>query len=404
MKQLIKKYNLIIGVLLVCVFDNAKAQVNLVPNPSFEDTTKIVIPTFTQQCLTNWHNLDSLRPNNCGALLFSLYFNYQGNSFTLPLNMWGHTYPRNGNNIISNTNYVYYPWIPPPPTLRAVTSSRLKSKLLSNKKYCAKAWVTPADYEGYFTNGFGIYFDNGQLDTIVAKDSSGIYPFVTPQVQAPMLNDSSKWTLVSGTFTANGSETHIHLGNWLADSAMLFQPNNIGSCECEEIFIDDVSLIPVDIENWLRDTSVTFADSVYIGLPTYEVPDAVWYTINGVSIDTASGIWVKPTEGITRYIQAIDVCDKVAYDTVTVYAYPLSNFELGIKNFELKVFPNPATNVLTIFVNNLMNQSVVITNTSMQIVVQQNLQQPTTNIDISHWASGVYVVRYAGVVKKLVVQ
>ena len=121
-------------------------------------------------------------------------------------------------------------------------------------------------------------------------------------------------------------------------------------------------------------------------------------------IDTASGIWVRPTQAITQYIQDIDVCDKVAYDTVTVYAYPLSNVQFALNNVQLKVWPNPATNVVTISVNTLINQPVYISNTSGQIVYQQNLHQPTTTIDISQWASGVYFVRYAGAAKKLVVQ
>ncbi len=75
-----------------------------------------------------------------------------------------------------------------------------------------------------------------------------------------------------------------------------------------------------------------------------------------------------------------------------------------MNNLQLKVWPNPATNVVTISVITLINQPVYISNTSGQIVYQQNLQQPTTTIDISQWASGVYFVRYAGVVKKLVVQ
>jgi tryptophanase len=75
-----------------------------------------------------------------------------------------------------------------------------------------------------------------------------------------------------------------------------------------------------------------------------------------------------------------------------------------MNNLQLKVWPNPATNVVTISVNTLINQPVYISNTSGQIVYQQNLHQPTTTIDISQWASGVYFVRYAGVAKKLVVQ
>ena len=198
----------------------------------------------------------------------------------------------------------------------------------------------------------------------------------------------------------------LSIGNFLTDTATLKYNHNFQnlSCNCSAFNVDDVSLIPVDIANWLRDTSVTLTDSVYIGLPKYEVPDAVWYTYNMQPIDTASGIWVRPTQAITQYIQDIDVCDKVAYDTVTVYAYPLSNVQFALNNVQLKVWPNPATNVVTISVNTLINQPVYISNTSGQIVYQQNLHQPTTTIDISQWASGVYFVRYADAAKKLVVQ
>ena len=126
MKQLIKKYKLIIGVLLLCVFNKAKAQVNLVPNSSFEDTSKINWPPVTQDCLKYWHHLDSNRFNNCSSLLMSMYYTFVNQTQNLPFNMFVYTYPRNGNNILSMTNYWYYPWQPQPSTLRSVTSSRLK--------------------------------------------------------------------------------------------------------------------------------------------------------------------------------------------------------------------------------------------------------------------------------------
>ena len=125
MKKLIKKYKLLIGVLLVCVFNNVKAQVNLVPNPSFEDTSKIIWPPATQDCLNYWHHLDSNRFNNCSSLLMSMYYTFVNQTQNLPFNIFVYTYPRNGNNILSMTNYWYYPWQPQPSTLRSVTSSRL---------------------------------------------------------------------------------------------------------------------------------------------------------------------------------------------------------------------------------------------------------------------------------------
>ena len=54
----------------------SKAQVNLVPNSSFEDTSKIIWPPATQDCLNYWHHLDSNRFNNCSSLLMSMYYTF----------------------------------------------------------------------------------------------------------------------------------------------------------------------------------------------------------------------------------------------------------------------------------------------------------------------------------------
>ena len=138
MKKSIKKYKLIISVLFVFIFSNTKAQVNLVPNSSFEDTSKIIWPPVTQDCLKYWHHLDSSRYNYCSSVVMSTYYTFVNQTLNLPFNMFAYTYPRNGNNILAMTNYYYYPWLPPPPSLRSVTSSRLKSKLISNKKASIK--------------------------------------------------------------------------------------------------------------------------------------------------------------------------------------------------------------------------------------------------------------------------
>jgi hypothetical protein len=411
MKQLIKKWYwnnlcykklLIIVLFLLANIFTSKAQVNLLQNPSFEDTIQILVDTWGQECVKNWHNLDSTRPYNCGFFLFTEY-SYLNAQFKLPNSAFVYTEPRNGASILGSTIFWKYYFLPPPNSVRALPTSRLKSKLFGNKKYCAKAWVTPSEYQGYYTNGFGMYFDNGQLDTIVAKDSSGIYPFVIPQVQAPnIINDTAGWTLVSGTFVATGLETHVHLGNWLSDSATLKQPNNLQICECEDIFIDDVSLIPVDIANWLHDTSVTLTDSVYIGLPKYEVPDAVWYTYNMLPIDTASGIWVKPTQSVTKYIQAIDVCDKVAFDTVTVYAYPLSNANIVKNGLQLQVYPNPAKHF--VHVNNATANQVQLINMYGQIMQTSIVYNFEAYLQTASLPRGIYFIKCNAQVVKAVLE
>ncbi|MFM2191824.1 MAG: hypothetical protein RLZZ118_781 [Bacteroidota bacterium] len=394
-----RKHKLLISVLLVFIFSNTNAQVNLIIDPSFEDTITCMYSVHGQWDLYHWKNLDSTRPENC-QFVYMHYNSWDGWAKLPYNNFFIFQNPHSGFGFIDIALYWTPAWTPQ--SIRAIARGKLKHQLVAGKKYCAKSYLSPSVAADWYVNGYGMYFDNGQLDTIVAKDSSGIYTFVTPQVQANyvMKDTSEKWNEVRGTFIANGTETFVSLGNFKSDSATQrdsIHPGQVNmACYCAESAVDDVSLIPVDIANWLRDTSVTLTDSVYIGLPKYEVPDAIWYTINGVSIDTASGIWVKPTQAITQYIQAIDVCDKVAYDTVTVYAYPLSNFELGIKNFELKVFPNPATNSINITcVSFLINQEKLqildITGKELLHFIPDKNEMV---IDISRLAKGVYFVKY----------
>jgi hypothetical protein len=381
------------------------AQVNLIPDPSFEDTITTQ-KFYGQRCLHHWKNLDSTRIENCAFTYF--HFNSADGNFQLPHNSAYYQYPKSGFGFIDIGVYWIQIWSPPGQSVRSLPRARLLQKLNAGKKYCAKAWLAPIEMQDWYNNGFGMYFDNGQLDTIVAQDSSGIYPFVTPQVQVQyVVKDTQNWNLVSGTFIANGTEQYVNLGNFLSDANTIRDSMWPGQfnlvCDCSDFGVDQVSCIPTDIANWLRDTSVAQGDSVYIGLPKYEVPDAVWYTYNMVLIDTASGIWVTPTQAVTRYIQAIDVCDRVAYDTVVVRNFPLG---IGVsppfERWALSVYPNPASDVIQ--VSNIMGDKVGLYNTVGQLVAEQKVMQNKATIQVGHLPKGVYVVKTAGQVAKVVIR
>jgi Secretion system C-terminal sorting domain len=406
MKLLLKKLYCnsikIIGVLLLNILlttNTALGQVNLIPNASFEDTLDLTLDGRGQSSLHNWHNLDSLRPDNCGFV----YLNYNSPDYAIRLPFNGHIQqePKSGWGFIGLTTFfISSGWS----TIRSVPSVRLKNKLSAGIKYCAKAYTSPFDIDDTYTNGFGMYFDNGQLDTIVAQDSSGIYPFVTPQVQAQQpIVEPTNWVKISNTFVANGTETHCHLGNFLSDAATdTIYINSFLVCHCSELAVDEVSLIPVNIANWLHDTSCAIGDSIYIGLPKYEVPDAIWYTTNGTLIDTASGIWVHPTQPITQYIQAIDVCDRIAYDTVTVYAYPTLNRSLAINNFQLSIIPNPAKE--TFAVQKVYGTKVQLVNMYGQVVQEQKVVHNNATFNVGALARGVYYVKGERQVGKVVLE
>ena len=395
MKNLNTKQAILYGLLLF-MFVSTKAQINLVPDPSFEDTSNSVIGMSGQLSLNQWRNLDSSRPYLMNFTYFS--YNTLNPPYSLPNNQWCYQNAHSGGGVAEFTSiWGLSLW-------RALARTKLKSPLSSGRTYCAKMYVNPEEkYFGYFADGIAMYLDNGQLDTIVSMDSSGVYPFVNPQVSNPsgnVLSDTMNWVTVSGTFVANGTETFLTIGNFKTDAntVKVFNPTTYippDTIYASGLLIDDVSIIPVDISNWLHDTTIVLGDSVSIGLPMYEVPDASWYDINLNYISKGSGIKVKPTQWATQYIQAIDVCSSIRYDTMTVWAAPLAIDQLdygAIRQFV--IYPNPTFGDFSIRVNeSFMNATLRIVNITGETILQrEGLNGKSFTFDISDKAKGVYFV------------
>jgi hypothetical protein len=394
---------LLSSIWLLLFAENNNAQVNLIPNPSFEAT--IVLNVYSGQgCITDWKNLDSNSYTTCRFIYFSTFV-LTSNSFTLPSNYWFYQHARHGDGVIDLT--VYNPLFPlGASTIRGTARTKLKTQLIAGQKYCAKMYVSPFEEETYFTNGIGMYFDNGQLDTIVAQDSSGIYPFVNPQVQCGfIINDTLNWKPVEGTFIANGTETFLTLGNFLSDTNTQKEICNAAEpCHCSDIIIDDVSLIPTDISNWLHDVSCILGDSVYVGLREYEYPDGMWYDINMNFIKMGSGFKVKPTQWATKYIMQIDLCGTIRSDTLTVWAAPDEVSDVNAKR-DIEVFPNPAKNVIEIkcMMTTAGSTKVEMYNAVGELVKSIPLSSRRIKIDVFDLPKGVYFLKCEGIIKKVVI-
>ena len=387
---------------------SSKAQLNMVPDASFEDTTASV-NGFLQLSLKQWRNLDSTKLH---VSQFT-YFNYitQSPAYTLPDNQWFYQHSRTGSGVAECTFF----WNSSATWKRGLARTKLRTALTAGKTYCVKMYVNPCDkYLDTFTDGIQLYFDNGQLDTIVAIDSSGVYPFVNPQVSNPsgnILSDTMNWTLVSGMFTATGNETFLTIGNFKTDSntQRVINPatyNATNPVNASALLIDDVSVIEVNVSNWLHDTSIVIGDSVYIGLPMYEVPDALWYDINMNYIGKGSGIKVKPVQWATQYIQAIDVCSSIRYDTMTVWAAPLSMSQYDdVIMSELNTYPNPVSSLLFIESINSTHEEVSfgLYNTVGQLVKSGKVRtNKKTEVDLSDLSQGIYYLQCMGMRRKVV--
>jgi hypothetical protein len=66
----------------------------------------------------------------------------------------------------------------------------------------------------------------------------------------------------------------------------------------------------------------------------------------------------------------------------------------------IAVYPNPASANITI--ESTIKGSLSILNSSGQIILQQELAEPTITIDVSHLPGGVYLIRVMGEKKMLV--
>jgi Secretion system C-terminal sorting domain len=397
-------------IVLNCFCVETKAQLNIIPDGSFEDTVVGWLQIRTNGALRDWGGLNDTGFTNQWYLMSTILANIDLN---LPDNPYVRNLPKYGKFAINmlpfldtfeNFNQEY---------LRSILRCKLNQKLIMGKQYCATIFVTASEQQGFlFTNGLGMYFDNGQLDTMLTihKDSSGAYTNALPQVQCNFLiNDTINWMKIQGSFVANGTEEYITIGNFLKDSDMLWGvEQSLGGAvffHGQNILIDNASLIDVTVNKWLPTTYTTAnADSVWVGLDAFDYADGKWYTSNMQYITTGPGFWLKggSIEAGKKFIHEIDVCGVLRYDTTEVVVAPvaISNEQFAMNN--LKVWPNPATDAIQ--VSNVAGDKVGLYNTVGQLVLVQNAVQNKVSMQVGHLPKGVYVVKAGGQVGRLLLK
>lgn len=275
----------------------------------------------------------------------------------IPFNAFYYNYPRTANA------YVSYDFL----CLSCTSDSRtyvrntLKSKLEAGKTYCVKFYINNSEYSSYSIDSFDAYFGGNEVDTITQAHLPLNY--LTPQVKNPINNfitDTIDWSLITGTFIANGNEKYMVIGNFRSDALTNKIPNNLSLASQSNSYctagIDDISCIPIDLPAFAgNDTSVTPGISAYLGrVRDVGIDEAcMWYKLPNVTtaIDTAAGIWVKPVV-TTTYVVRQEVCGNVKWDTVVVYMNPLGYEKLKILANELKIFPIPAKDEIYLSVSN----------------------------------------------------
>jgi hypothetical protein len=306
-----KKFVIIV---FVVFFMNAtKAQPNLIANPSLEviapDTCVAgnlidILPLFPNALLWFDPNTFNGSTDYFNSCVNNLPF---GDTWSAPgPNKWGYQEPRTGNGYVSLQTY----WSVQ--SARGYCSTMLQSKL-NQSKYCVRFYVSLGDTCPSYCNTIGAHFS----DTVPTVNQMFNFQ-LSPQIQNDEINnplgDMLNWTEVRGSFTANGTEKYITLGNFkdnLNSDTVNIVPwggtINVG------YYVDDVSVIELKALH-SNDTLVCPQPNFNQTLKAYPGFDSyVWSTGDTTRI-------INITQAGTYWVTASNWCGTIT-DTIQVFVF-----------------------------------------------------------------------------------
>ena len=280
---------LTIAMVLLCL--NARAQQNLVPNPSFEEHTDCPSSPGKIFMATGWVSVK-------GSID---YFQLCGtNGYGMPENAIGNQHAYDGSSYIGIA-----PWAFGLSNAREYAGVQLDNSLIEGHRYIFNMVVSMADTVSYATRNFGVLFTTSQPP----NNLPGLFSS-SPQVvydDTAYLSDQEGWMQVDGFFVAEGGEEFMTIGNFDDDSEVdtLFVVDQ--PAKTAYYYIDDVSVV--------EDTSYHVGIASPIGneqLSIYPNPTADVLTVEATGKDMAFELLDVRGKAILRQLlqssrQPIDV-------------------------------------------------------------------------------------------------
>jgi hypothetical protein len=213
---------------------NLRAQVNLVPNPSFEifDTCPDNFGLI-ENC-TGW-KIFCGSPDYFNACAIDTIVNgYYG--FSAPFNAFGSQNPSSGNAYAGLITYEYLTGY------REYLGIRLHNSLLSGVKYFVSYKVSLADSCHFATNNIGVSFSTNQF-----YDSNPNSPnfYNHPKMNDSLImSDTINWIKIFNSFISDSSYRYLVIGNFFRDSATHINQLNLdlSSNLFGYYYIDDICL------------------------------------------------------------------------------------------------------------------------------------------------------------------
>jgi gliding motility-associated-like protein len=248
-----------------------------------------------------------------------------------PQNNFGYQWPKEGNAYWHfGSAYLVTPT--DTHTHREYVQTKLLDSLIAGHKYCVSFYVSLSDSCWYATDEIGAFFDDTATSFLyspVGPAIPGPWP-VSPQVISGFyITDRENWTLVSGSFIAQGGEKYITIGNFTQDPGllnhMMFVPNGSSSDSHAEIeiFVDVVSVFDCTGHYYVADAGwdvhVCQGEEVQIGTDDYSNYEYSWSPTSGLSNPNSGMPFASPDTTTSYYLSVVDNFVQQSTDSVTVF-------------------------------------------------------------------------------------
>lgn len=339
--RLIRLNSIIIGLNLICSF--AYSQTNLVPNGSFENYSLCPSGFGSLTQLIGW-----FQPNKYGGS--SDAFNACDGD--IPYSGPTYQYPRTGNGFAA----IYMFWDTTSmdrDKWREYIEVGLTDSLIAGKKYCVRLYMNKSNWSMWAIKNIQAVLTN---DSLLYNDPN--YNFitgVTPIMEAPaIIYDTLNWLPLETTYTANGGEKFLTIGNFSSGISTVYQqvlpyssiPNTLGY-----YLFDDISIYQQPDIFAGNDTIIPPGDSTQLG--TTGRPDIIysWSPSTGLNDSNIANPMATPGTSISYTLTVTDTnqlaCTSIFTDTILVQVGFIGVEELNELNFGLQVFPNPFSEIIT---------------------------------------------------------
>lgn len=261
-----------------------KAQINLVPNPSFEEhvncpvTIGVPLSPDIFSTVTHWYSPSDASPDYFHAC--SPPNSYSPARLNVPENAFGYQWPRTGQAYMGIMAFVTLK--DGPVLYREYIAVKLTKPLIKNFIYQAQLFVSSAELPNHLGNGTGDISRIGlHFSSLPLRDfpTSGEISLI-PQVANPATNfltDQQNWMPIKGTYRAKGGERWIIIGNLYPDSSTQYKlrPTSIYGTMHSYYYIDDVSVELARTNNSLIDTSICSQGNIVFPATPYS-DSCVW--------------------------------------------------------------------------------------------------------------------------------